>query len=243
MDHARLMRFVEPGGELLDEVDDAIDGQVTGRFQRGREVASLDERHADVLRPLHLANVMNPDDVAMRYLAGQQQLPLEARLQLFRHHGIRADLRTDQLERDCFAELLVPRVIDDAHPARAQDAENAIARAKGVARTKERCRGRWRVKLSRGLRSGCGTRLVRIIRPRDEGVAVRGAAGRTGSARVRLWRGGQDRQCYRCVRHTPSALRAVGAVKASACSAMWTDQKGDLPCRNRMDPIIMPERR
>ena len=80
MDHSRLMRFVEPGGELLDEVDDAIDGQVTGRFQRGREVASLDERHADVLRPLHLANVMNPDDVAMRYLAGQQQLPLEARL-------------------------------------------------------------------------------------------------------------------------------------------------------------------
>ena len=65
----------------------------------------------------------------MRDLARQQELALEALLDLHRGGGIVGRVGTDDLQRDRHTELGVPGLVDDAHAAGAELAQDAVAGA------------------------------------------------------------------------------------------------------------------
>ena len=95
-----------------------------------REIGALDVRHRDVLDAVDLAEVVNADDVLVRDLAREQQLALEAALDFRGRRRIRHHLGPNHLDRDRDAELRVPRLIDRAHAADAEQPDDVIARAK-----------------------------------------------------------------------------------------------------------------
>ena len=64
-------------------------GSRPSRLQDRRQVRPVDVRHRDVLDALDLADVVDPDDVLVGDLTGEQQLPLEPALEVLRHHGVR----------------------------------------------------------------------------------------------------------------------------------------------------------
>src|SRR5438105_769260 len=145
------------------ERHDRGNGQLAVVFQTGREVDAVDVRHRDVLDSIDLAEVVNADDVLVRDLPGEHQFALEAALDVGARGRIGHDLGTDHFDRDRDAKLRVPRVIDGAHAADAEEPDDVIARA-------ERLAGR--------ERTGIG---ARTWRGRDEIVQARvNRAGRRG---------------------------------------------------------------
>ncbi len=94
-----------------------------------RQLLAFDERHGQELDAVDLAELVNPDDVLVSDLAGQEQLLLEAPLEHRRGLGVGSDLRPDHLQRDQYAQLRVPRLVDRAHAAEAKQLHDVIARA------------------------------------------------------------------------------------------------------------------
>ena len=94
------------------------------------QVRPLDERHRDVLDAVGLTQIVNAEDVLVRDLPREQQLLLEAPLEVDADAGIRQHLGPDHLERDRDAELLVLRLVDRAHAADAQQPLDAVATGK-----------------------------------------------------------------------------------------------------------------
>ena len=134
VDDTDLVRRLQPGGDLFGNRERLGHGELALPPEEVREVLTLDERHREVLDAVELAEIVDPDDVFVGDLAGQHQLALEAPLDFAGGLDIVRDFRTNDLERDRDTELRVPRLIDDAHPAGAQDADDVIARAEGLAR-------------------------------------------------------------------------------------------------------------
>ena len=125
------------------------------RPSRLRSVArsSPSTKHRDVLDALDLAEIVNADDVLVGHLTGQEQLPFEPALDFRRRRGIRHDLRTNDFDRDGDAELGIPRLVDRAHAADAEHADDVVARAETFARLEHAaCTGAWWG--SRGRRFG-----------------------------------------------------------------------------------------
>ena len=91
---------------------------------------------------------MNPHDVLVRDLARQQELLLEPALEHRGGRGIRGDFRADDLEGDDYAELGIPRLVDGPHAADAEQANDVVAGAEGLARRQRT--GRPVVHLRRG---------------------------------------------------------------------------------------------
>ena len=89
--------------------------------------APVDVRHRDVLDAVDLAEIVDADDVLVRDLARQQQLALEPPFDVAGHARILGDLRADHLDRNGLTELVVPRLIDRAHAAHAEQADDVIA--------------------------------------------------------------------------------------------------------------------
>ena len=133
MHDAGLVRCLETRRQLLRQLHDARHRQMAVSFERCREVVPLDKRHADVLRAADISQIVNADDVLVGDLAGEQELALEAALDVARHRGIGADVRTNDLESDDDVEDLVPRLIHNAHTAGAELFEDAIPRSEGIA--------------------------------------------------------------------------------------------------------------
>ncbi len=132
VDDASLVRGAKARHDLPGERQRAGHRQLAFRGQQTREIGAVDERHRDVLDAVDLAHVVDADDVGMRDLPREHELALEPSLQLLRGQRIR--IRLDHLERERQPQLGIPDVINGAHPAHAEQADDLIALAKGLAR-------------------------------------------------------------------------------------------------------------
>ena len=156
-------------------------------LENRREVGALDVRHRDVLDAVDLAEVVNADDVLVGDLTRQQQLALEAPLDLGGRRRIRHHLRTDDFDRDGDAQLGVPRLVHGAHPADAEQADDVIAGAERLAdRQRALLLGLWS---SAPRPCACRRARPRGNRQRfiDDGVDDLAASGR--------WRPGRRPSC------------------------------------------------
>ena len=125
MDDAGLVRGDEPAEQSDARCAATRDtGSLPSRRSDRREIVALDVRHRDVLGAVDLAEVVNADDVLVGDLTGQQQLALESPLDLRSGAADPRSPRTDHLDRHGDAQLLVPRLVDDAHAADAEQTDD-----------------------------------------------------------------------------------------------------------------------
>ncbi len=87
VDDARVVRRHQAGGDAASDVERTLHRKLLVSLENRREVRAVDVRHRDVLDAVDLAEIVNPDDVAMRHRAGEQQLALEATLDFARRSG------------------------------------------------------------------------------------------------------------------------------------------------------------
>ena len=153
-----FVRGFEPRGDLARQRQHATHGQPPLALQRRGEILAVHERHRDVGGAVHLAEVVDANDVLVRDLTREQQLALEAALDVGQRRGVDAVTPND-LHRDRDAEHLVPGLVDHTHAAGAQFPDDAVAHPEGVAGAKARgaCVGGRRRLSEAGL---AGVRLV-----------------------------------------------------------------------------------
>ena len=115
-------------GDLPGDLQSPRNGQLAVAPQDGREVVALDVRHRDVLDAVDLAQIVNPDDVLVRDLPGEEQFLLEP-LFGFRRRAAAARVDANHLQCDGNAQLGVPGLVDRAHAADAKHLDDVIPRA------------------------------------------------------------------------------------------------------------------
>ena len=126
VDDARVMG----GDETRD--DTPGDAQRAGNLQPGLlledrgQIRAVHERHRDVLDAVDFTKVVNPDDVLVRDLAREKQLPLEAAFDLLRGDRIRGDFGPNDLDRHRHTQFGVPGLIDRTHAANAKDPDDVV---------------------------------------------------------------------------------------------------------------------
>ncbi len=128
MHHASGVRGLETRGDSTSDLHHALDGELLPPPNDGRQLLALDERHRDELDAVDLAEVVDADHVPVGHLPRQQQLLLEAALQHRGRARLGRHLGPDDFERDDDAELGVPRLVDRAHAAAAQETNDVVAR-------------------------------------------------------------------------------------------------------------------
>ena len=101
------------------------DGQVADPLQERREVLAVHVLHREEVAALDLADVVDAADVRVRDLAREAHLGVEAREERL---VVRDRLR-QELQGDGLAELQVVGAVDLAHPALAEEADDAVALA------------------------------------------------------------------------------------------------------------------
>ena len=79
------------------------------------------------LEAVHLAQIVDAQDVGVRHLSGEHDFALEPALHLLAAGRIDHGLGADDLERDGDAEFGVPRLVDRAHPPFAELPDDVIA--------------------------------------------------------------------------------------------------------------------
>ena len=173
---AGLVRGGQSRGDVLREDQRLRRRQLAAIAQQVGEVLPLDVRHRDVLDAVDLPEVVDPHDVLVRDLPGQQQLALEAPLDLPRDLRIPVDFGADDLQRDGDAELGVPGLVNDAHAAGPELSQNAIARPERLAGGERPGRGPGR---SAGPSRDGGSR--------QEGFGVGRGAGQGGNGVRQVW--------------------------------------------------------
>ena len=124
MDDARFVRGLRGPRDLPRMMRRTLRDRQLAVARAPRQVRALDVRHRDVLDAVDLAEVVNADDVLVRDLPREQQLLLEAALDLVRRVAVLRDLRADDLQRDGDVEFGVPRLIDGAHAADAEQSKD-----------------------------------------------------------------------------------------------------------------------
>ncbi len=130
MDDAERVRFGDRLARLQHEVHRLVGRKLALLREQRREIAALEVLHDHVRRAaLELADVGDAGDVLALDLHGGARLALEAR------EGLRVGerLRQEEFQRDLLVELDVVRRDDDAHPANAEDALDAVLSRKDVA--------------------------------------------------------------------------------------------------------------
>ena len=100
--------------------------------QRG-EIGAVHVRHRDVFDAADLAEIVDADDVTVRDLPGEQQLALEAALDIGGGHRIGHHLGANHFDGDGHRQFLVPRLIHRTHAAHAEEPDDVIARAEHLA--------------------------------------------------------------------------------------------------------------
>ena len=91
------------------------------------------ERHGDVLDAVDFTEVVDAYHVGVRDLPGEHQLALEAAFGVDRRGRIGADAGSDGLDGDGNAKLVVPRLVDGAHAAHAEQLDDVVAVAERLA--------------------------------------------------------------------------------------------------------------
>ncbi len=130
--HTGFVRGGKTGRDLSRDPERARHRELAFALEDRRQIGARDVGHRDVLDASEFAHVVNADDVPVRDLAGQQQLALEAAMQLFGRPRLRGGFRPNDLEGDRHGQLLIPRVVHLAHSARAEQLDDLIPRAEGL---------------------------------------------------------------------------------------------------------------
>ncbi len=133
MDHANFMSGHQAVDDLPREGHRIRDGQRADAPDHCGQRLALDERHRQVLQAVEIADIVNADDVAVGDLAGELRFALEAALHVAARAGVGAFGKGNGLDGDVDAELVVPRLVDRAHAAKAEHADNGVAGADLVA--------------------------------------------------------------------------------------------------------------
>ncbi len=196
MQHARVVRRREPRAQLPRDVRRLVRGQATEPLEHRREFLAPDVLHREEVEPLGLADVVDAADVAVRNLSRDPHLPVKAR----ERRAVRRERVGQKLERDGLFELQVLGLVDLAHPAAPQEADDAVTlvehRPRHEARVVERVRRSERARAARRLRSlaarrGVNAADMRRLRRLRQDARLGGrlveddAAGRAGDALFR----------------------------------------------------------
>ena len=199
MDDPRVVGLLQRLDDLPEDGQGSLDGERPVFLQDVEERAPLDEPHGQEAQPLALTDVMDANHVLVGDLAREHQLPPEPLDPL----RVRPQVGAEDLERDVDAQLLVPRLVDGAHPPDAERAEDAVAprhhRARGEAAGEIEVRVR-----------------VRWIRSGEPGAFVHQAqhqmAGSSSSMR-----------CWSCATRASSGARVERASRDGVVPASWVN--------------------
>ena len=124
---ARVVRRDETGDHSASDPHDLFDRESARALLQDRgELDPVDVGHRDVLDAADLPHVVDAHDVGVGDLPGEQELALEALLEVARQLRIGGDLGAHDLDRDPDPELLVPGAVDGAHPAEAEELDDVV---------------------------------------------------------------------------------------------------------------------
>ena len=123
MDHALGMRGVERAADLLYDRDGFFRARTFLAAQMRAQVFAVNIFHADEANALSLAQIENADHILVRDIAGENELLLEAQ----QNRGIGCQFGTDNFERDQAVEFAVTRLVDCAHAALPEHAQDLVA--------------------------------------------------------------------------------------------------------------------
>ena len=143
MDHPLLVGNLQSAAQLLADGQHHGDRQRAPALDEVLERLPLHELHRDEVEPVHLAEVVGPDDVAVGDLPRQPDLLLEP---LQRRRLRLRCIHSQRLDRDQLAQLLVPGAVHDPHPAHAEHALDLVPAGERGAR---RQHPRFRLHLTR----------------------------------------------------------------------------------------------
>ena len=132
MQHALLVRGGEPRGDLARDVERLVLREAPDAAQQRREVLAVHELHREEVLPLGLADVPHAADRRVRDLARHAHLAVEALEAL----GVALERARQELEGDRLLELQVVGAVDLAHPAAAEQADDAVALGEHRARAR-----------------------------------------------------------------------------------------------------------
>ena len=176
--HALLVRRGQSGAEAARDVEGLIGGQATDAAQQRRQVLPIHVFHRDVMLALELADVVNAADVGMRNLARNADLvqkPLE-------QDTVGGQRRRQEFQRDRLAQLQIGSAVDLAHPAPADERDDAVAAGDKSAGQETLLVGRRRGVV--GRRHQFGWAQIGVGRGRNGRPAMAAEAGRIGQFRV-----------------------------------------------------------
>ena len=123
MQDALVVGGREAGRNLTRDVERLVPGQPPDPPQQRGEVLPVDELHRQEVLALGLADVPHAADGRMRDLAGHAHLAVQSLEPL----GVAFERARQELERDGLLELQVVGPVDLAHPATAEQADDAVA--------------------------------------------------------------------------------------------------------------------
>ena len=132
VDDAGIVRLDEAGHDCARDAQHGGHEERPFPLEHRRQVLPVDVRHRDVLDAADLAEIVDADDVLVGHLTSEQQFTLESPLHLGGHARIGHHIRPDHLDRDCDAELGIPGLIDGAHTAHTERANDVITRAENL---------------------------------------------------------------------------------------------------------------
>src|SRR5580698_2991965 len=128
MDNSFAVGGCQSTGHLFHNVDRFRNSQLFSPLQDVVQILAIEKLHRDELHALRLAQVVNPDHVAMGNLRREQQFLFETGQNL----GIRSHLRTDDLQGYGSIYLAVGSLVHSPHAAFSEEFENLIAAAKNT---------------------------------------------------------------------------------------------------------------
>ena len=122
VDHPLAVGVIEPLGNLLDDVDDALERHRLALLQELLEVRPLHVLHGDEGDPLlaRFDDVVDGDDVRMRQNPGALRLADEACPKLLHLGLVDGVADAERLQRHATADQRIARQVDDAHGALAE---------------------------------------------------------------------------------------------------------------------------
>ncbi len=122
MDEPGAVGDVQRARHLLEDHDRGVRGEAALATDHPLQVAARDIAHRHVQDPLHLAGVVDGDDVGVVEAGGQDRLVEE----VLAEGGVGALLGGQELERHVTLQTQLDRPVDGAHAAAADDGLDAI---------------------------------------------------------------------------------------------------------------------
>ena len=111
MDHALIVRGLQPLADLPEDVDDPRHGQASLAPHDTGEVMSVNVLHRQELHASGFAEVVDAQDVLVCDVARELNLALEA----LENCRITGEIETNDFERDVAVELAIADEVDLAH--------------------------------------------------------------------------------------------------------------------------------